>query len=117
MLSGMEARVLREGEKKRMDQAALHLGRQRFGVVATNRTTTTTLNDENITTYNEINKVQVMRKLSFSSTDSELRARRLKRWQKMAREPERHAQSLAALLGRSKFELHPSVDEQGRLTD
>ncbi len=58
-----------------------------------------------------------MRKLCFSFTDSGLKARRLKWWQTMAREPERHAQSLAALLCCSKCELQPSVDEQGRLTD
>jgi hypothetical protein len=60
---------------------------------------------------------EVRRKLKTACEATELRVRRLRWWQSLARRPVRHAQVFGALLGQCKFEGKPTTDEQGHLTE
>eukprot|EP00974_Lingulodinium_polyedra_P122591 11183462-Lingulodinium_polyedra.AAC.1 len=106
LLSGMEARVLLEGETNRMEALLMDLARKALRGSASKT-------DEFGQKRTPCN-AQVRKLFRVARVTTELLIRRLHWWQCMADCPQRHAQCLAALLGQCKFEAEPPLNGQGR---
>ena len=111
VVSGLEARVLHKGEYDRLDRFVLSKGRK----VMRGDACAKILSEDGQIAYHAVPSHKVWRFLQLVPSSIELRVRRLKLWQAVARCPHKHVQLLAAVFGRFSFETLPTLDCHGRL--
>ena len=112
LLSGLEARVLLDGECRRLDRAVLGYGRKLMRGEACAKVVA----EDGTTLYHAVPSIDVWRFLQLAPTSIELRVRRLRFWQSVARNPGLHVALLAAVFGQCEFETLPTVDLHGRVS-
>ncbi|OLP76247.1 hypothetical protein AK812_SmicGene43842 [Symbiodinium microadriaticum] len=110
-VSGLEARVLTQSELDRLDRFVFSKGRK----VMRGDACAKILSEDGTMEYHAIPSKKVWRFLQLVPTSIELRVRRLKHWQSVARCPHRHVQLLASVFGQFSFEASPTLDAQGRI--
>ena len=112
LMSGLEARVLLQGELVKLDRTVLTYGRKLMRGEACVKITA----EDGSTQYHALPSINVWRFLQLAPVRVELQIRRLRYWQSVARRPHLHAAVLAAVFGKLVFETRPTTDDTGRLT-
>ena len=111
LLSGLEALCLSKTHIERLDKYALKRGRQLMHGGACIKSEA-----DGQVTYKALPSIAVFRFLRIVPAHIELRVRRLRFWQQVARYPQLHSVLLGCIFSQFDFEPHASLDPDGRPT-
>ena len=103
-LSGLEARVLTEEQAKRLDTVATRYAAALCNGIAIYRRLNTDDEEEARWKVTTVCAEAVWKRIKVAPPSVELRIRRLRHFQALARRPQRHVQELAAVCGKVALE-------------
>ena len=117
-VSGLTAHHLSAADHEKIDTVIARLGRTVLLGDACNKTEEVDAGTGEVTVkYKPMTDKEVRAKLKLVDTALEVDIRRIKWMQTLSADPKHNKQVLTALFGQLPIEEHPTVDEEGRLTE